>query len=83
MGVAGDCGSGGSRRQSAGPTNRKRIEATRRREQANEVTLIAPRVQGFVVDPYLALPYYQVDVAAPGRWRVMRMGSRGRSQACR
>ena len=25
------------------------------------------QVQGFVVHPSLALPYYQVDVAAPGR----------------
>jgi hypothetical protein len=34
-GVAGDCESGGSRRQSAGLTNRKRIEAVQRGEQAN------------------------------------------------
>jgi oligopeptide transport system substrate-binding protein len=35
--------------------------------QADEVTLIAPRVQGFAVHPYLPLPYYLLDVAAPGR----------------
>ena len=33
-GVAGDCESGGSCRQSAGLTNRKRIEAAQRGEQA-------------------------------------------------
>jgi len=35
--------------------------------QADEVTLIAPRVQGFVLHPYLPLPYYLLDVAGPGR----------------
>lgn len=35
--------------------------------QADQVTLIAPRVQGFAVNPYLPLPYYLLDVVAPGR----------------
>jgi len=34
---------------------------------ADEVTLIAPRVQGFAVNPYLSLPYYLLDVATQGR----------------
>jgi ABC-type transport system substrate-binding protein len=34
---------------------------------ADDVTLIGPRVQGFAVNPYLPLPYYLLDVAAPGR----------------
>lgn len=36
-GVVGDCESGGSRRQSAGLTNRKRMEAALRGEAANIV----------------------------------------------
>jgi len=35
--------------------------------QADVVTLIGPRVRGFVVHPYLALPYYLLEVAAPAR----------------
>ena len=35
--------------------------------QADEVTLIGPRLQGFRVHPYLPLPYYLLDVAAEGR----------------
>jgi ABC-type transport system substrate-binding protein len=35
--------------------------------QADNVTLIGPRVRGFAVNPYLPLPYYLLDVAAPGR----------------
>jgi ABC-type transport system substrate-binding protein len=34
---------------------------------ADEVTLIAPRVQGFATNPYLTLPYYLLDIAAPAR----------------
>jgi oligopeptide transport system substrate-binding protein len=34
---------------------------------ADDVTLIGPRVQGFATNPYLMLPYYLFDVAAPGR----------------
>lgn len=34
---------------------------------ADEVTLLAPRVQGFAANPYLTLPYYLLDVSAPGR----------------
>ncbi len=32
---------------------------------ADDVTLIAPRVRGFAVNPFLPLPYYLLDVAAP------------------
>ena len=34
---------------------------------ADDVTLIGPRVQGFAVNPYLPLPYYLLDLIAPGR----------------
>lgn len=32
---------------------------------ADDVTLIAPRVRGFAVNPFQPLPYYLLDVAAP------------------
>jgi hypothetical protein len=35
--------------------------------QVDTVSLIAPRVGGFVLHPCLALPYYLPDVAASGR----------------
>jgi oligopeptide transport system substrate-binding protein len=35
--------------------------------QADNVTLIGPRVRGFAFNPYLPLPYHLLDVAAPGR----------------
>ena len=34
---------------------------------ADDVTLIAPRVQGFAVNPYLPLPYYLLDVVPAAR----------------
>jgi hypothetical protein len=34
---------------------------------ADDVTLIAQRVQGFAVNPYLPLPYYLLDVAPARR----------------
>jgi hypothetical protein len=34
---------------------------------ADDVTLIAPRVQGFAANPYLTLPYYLLDVAGGSR----------------
>jgi oligopeptide transport system substrate-binding protein len=34
---------------------------------ADDVTLLAPRVRGFAVNPYLPLPYYLFDVAAVAR----------------
>jgi ABC-type transport system substrate-binding protein len=34
---------------------------------ADDVTLLAPRVRGFAVNPYLPLPYHLLDVVPPAR----------------